>query len=137
MARESTAIIGSGLNPLKKNVCRNNTTGESYIHGTNVNVTNPEDFSAGGSGLVTLFTLGNTAAQIPSTPLKYRRSISIYNNGSSASDIIYFGFDPSVTTGDGYPIRPGCQISMDINGEIPVWAVSAGTATDVRILELS
>ena len=136
MAYESSAVVGSGLNPLKKDDCLlNPITGERHLRGTNVNVVNPEDASAGCSGLVTAVTLTGATVQIPTTPLKYRRSIALCNN--STSDTIYFGFDPSVTTGNGWPIPPGGSISLDINAHIPLWAVSGGSSTDVRVLELS
>lgn len=135
MARESTAIVGSGLNPLKKDVCANSTTGERYLAGTNVNILNPEDSSAGCSGLVTAVTLGTSAVQLPTTPLKYRRAISICNNSSTA--VVYIGFDPNVTTGTGWPLAAKATISLDINGQVLIYGVASVASTDVRILELS
>lgn len=135
MAYESSAIVGSGINPLKKDVCVNKITGERHLRGTQVVVVNPEDASAGCSGLVTPITLTGTTAQIPTTPLKYRRAISICNN--SPTDTIFIGFDPGLTTGTGFPILPRSQLNMDINGQVIVYGVSGGTSTDVRILELS
>ncbi len=135
MAREASVIVGSGINPLKKGVCVNETTGERHLRGTSVVVLNPEDASAGCSGLATAMTLGVTAVQLPSTPLPYRRAISICNN--SQSDTIFIGFDPSVTTGTGFPVGAGTQLNMDINGQVLVWGVSEAASTDVRILELS
>ena len=134
MAKEASVIVGSGINPLKKNVPTNNTTQESHLRGTSVVVLNPEDGSAGGSGLVTTVTLTGTTVQLPSKPLKYRRAISICNN--SAADTIYIGFDLNVTTGTGWPIAPKNTISLDINGQVIIYGVSDGS-TDVRILELS
>lgn len=135
MAYEASVIIGSGIAPLKKNVPANNTTHESHLRGTNVVVLNPEDGSAGGSGLVTAITLGGITVQLPSKPLKYRRAMSICNN--SASDTIYIGFDVTVNTGTGWPIAPKNTISLDVNGQVVIYGVSDGASTDVRILELS
>ena len=135
MAFESSAIVGSGINPLKKDLCVNQTTGERYLRGTQVVVVNPEDASAGCSGLVTTTTLTGSTVQLPLTPLKYRRAISICNN--SATDTIFIGFDPGLTTGTGFPILPRSQLNMDINGQVIVYGVSGGTSTDIRVLELS
>ena len=135
MAREATVIVGSGINPLKKDVCVNSTTGERHLRGTATVILNPEDASAGCSGLTTAMTVAGTATQLPLTPLPYRRAISICNN--SASETLYIGFDPSVSTGTGYPIPAMTSISMDINGQVLVYGVSDGSNVDVRILELS
>ena len=135
MARESSVIIGSGINPLKKGVPIHPRTQNRHIGGSNVIVVNPEDSSAGGSGLVTAITLAGTAVQLPSIPLQGRRAISICNN--SATDTCYIGFDLTVETGTGWPIAPKNTISLDINGEVIIYGVSAGGATDIRILELS
>ncbi len=135
MAREASVIVGSGINPLKKDLCPNETTQERHLRGTNTVVLNPEDASAGCSGIVTAITLGGATVKLPTTPLKYRRAISVCNN--STADTIYIGFDPSVSTGTGWPVPAGNTISMDINGQILIYGVSDGTSTDVRILELS
>lgn len=134
MARECSVIVGSGIGPLKKNLCVNNTTGERHLRGTSVVILNPEDGSAGCSGLVTAVTLNTVAVQLPSTPLKYRRAISICNN---SADTIYIGFDPNVTTGTGWPVPPGTAISLDINGDVLVYGVGISSSLDVRTLELS
>jgi hypothetical protein len=135
MARESSVIVGSGINPLKKDVCPNNTTKERHLRGTNTVILNPEDASAGCSGLVTAVTLGASTVQLPTAPLPYRRAISICNNSTSAT--VYIGFDVGVTTGTGWPIAPGSAISLDINGDVKVYGASDSAGTDVRILELS
>tara|TARA_R110002096_G_scaffold289124_1_gene483355 strand:- start:9414 stop:9821 length:408 start_codon:yes stop_codon:yes gene_type:complete len=135
MAHEASIIIGSGISPLKKDVPANNTSHESHLRGTNVVLLNPEDCSAGGSGLVTALTLTATVTKLPITPLKYRRAISVLNN--STADIVYVGFDPAMTTVTGWPLSAGGSISFDLNGEVLLYGVSSGSATDVRILELS
>lgn len=135
MAYESSVIVGSGINPLKKTLLPNSTTKERYLRGTQVVVLNPEDGSAGGSGLVTAITVNTAAVKLPSSPLVYRRAISICNN--SASNTLYVGFGPEVETGSGWPIPAGTTISMDINGQVVIYGVSDIAGTDVRILELS
>lgn len=135
MAYEASVIVGSGINPLKKQVCVNDTTQERHLRGTNVVVLNPEDGSAGCSGLASAITVGTSAVKLPTTPLKYRRAISICNN--STTETLYLGFDPGVTTGDGWPLAPGGAISFDLNGQVEVYGISSGVSTDVRTLELS
>ena len=132
MAREASVIVGSGINPLKKDLCPNNTTQERHLRGTATVILNPEDASAGCSGLVTPLTIGGTTVELPVPPLKYRRAISICNN--STVDTLYIGFDPGVTTGTGWPIGPKNTISLDINGQVVVYGVSDSSSTDVMIL---
>lgn len=135
MAHEASIIVGSGINPLKKDVLANETTHERHLRGTNVVLLNPEDGSAGGSGLVTAMTVGGTAVKLPTTPLKYRRAVSVYNG--TTGDILYVGFSPDLTTGTGWPIVAGASLALEINAEVLLYGVSDGTSTDVRILELS
>ena len=125
MAYEASVIVGSGINPLKKQVCVNDTTKERHLRGTNVVVVNPEDGSAGCSGLASAITVGTSAVKLPTTPL------------NSTTETLYLGFDPGVTTGDGWPLAPGGAISFDLNGQVEVYGISSGASTDVRILELS
>ena len=134
MAYEASVIVGSGINPLKKDVCPNDTTQERHLRGTNVVCLNPEDASAGCSGINTQVNVGTTAVKLPTTPLKYRRAIAIFNN--DASENLYIGFDSSVTTGTGWPIPPSSSLPMDINGAVEVYGIASSTI-DIRILELS
>jgi hypothetical protein len=135
MARESSVIVGSGINPLKKDLCPNGTTGERHLRGTQVVVLNPEDASAGCSGLATPVTVGSITIPLPTAPLKYRRAMSICNNTTTAT--LYIGFDPGVTTGTGWPIPPKTSISLDINGQVLVYGIGDSESMDIRILELS
>lgn len=137
MARESSVIIGSGLNPRKLQVPINPISNEAHLRGTDVVVINPEDASAGRSGIVTQMNVSTSAVQIPTTPLKYRRALSIRNNSSTAK--LYIDFDPGVSTGDGFPINPGEALPIEFNAGIPIWGISDGVggACDVRVLEVS
>jgi hypothetical protein len=134
MAHESSVIVGSGLNPLKDTTPVNATTNERHLRGTQVVVVNPEDGSAGGSGLVTAVTVSTLATKLPLTPLVYRRAIALANQSQSVT--LYIGFGPEVTTSNGFPIGPGATMPMDINGEIEVYGI-ANSSVDVRVLELS
>jgi hypothetical protein len=137
MATESSVIIGSGLNPKKLQVPLNSVSHEAHLRGTDVVVINPEDSSAGRSGLVTQINVGTSAVQIPTIPLKYRRALSIRNNSSTAK--VYIGFGPDVTTGAGFPLNPGEALPLEFNAAIPIWGISDanGGNADVRVLEVS
>ncbi len=137
MAREASVIVGSGIGPLKKDLCPNATTQERHLRGTNVVLLNPEDGSAGCSGLVTAITVGTTTVKLPTTPLKYRRALSICNNSTDLNAILYIGFDPGVETGTGFPIPPGATLPLQANGQVEVYGVGAIAGTDIRVLELS
>lgn len=134
MAYEASIVVGSGINPLKKQVCPNETTQERHLRGTNIVLLNPEDSSAGCSGLATQVNVGSSVVKLPTTPLKYRRAIAIFNNDSSEN--LYIGFSPDVTTGTGWPIPPSSSLPMDINSEVEVYGIASSTI-DIRILELS
>lgn len=134
MAHEASIVVGSGINPLKKLVPANETSHERHLRGTQVVLLNPEDGSAGGSGLVTAVTVGSSAIKLPTTPLKYRRAMSVYNH---SQDTLYVGFGPGVTTGNGWPVAAGASIALEINAEVLLYGISDGTSSDVRILELS
>jgi hypothetical protein len=134
MAHESSVIVGSGLNPLKDTTPVNATTNERHLRGTQVVVVNPEDGSAGGSGLVTAVSVSSTAVKLPTTPLVYRRAVAVANQSTSVT--LYIGFSPDTTTANGFPIGPGATMPMDVNAEIEIYGIADSTV-DVRVLELS
>lgn len=136
MAYESSVIVGSGLNPRKREqfLPKNSTSQERHLRGTSVVLINPEDNSAGGSGLTGQITVGTTATKIPTVPLQYRRAVAIFN--ASSTETLYIGFNASVTTGTGFPIPPSSSLPMDINAEVEVWGI-ASASVDIRILQLS
>lgn len=129
----STAVLGSGLAPLKKLVPTNPSTNERHLRGINTNILNYEDASASTSGLNTQLTIGGSATRIPSSPLRYRRSIIVINNNNTG--ILYLGFDSSVTTSTGFPLSPGCALPMDLSSLVTLWGIGS-TNIDCRILEL-
>lgn len=134
MANESSVIVGSGLNPLKYALPENSISHEKHLRGTNTVVINPEDSSVGGSGLVSMKTVGSTPTKLPTTSMRHRRAVAIYNNSSSVT--LYLGFDSSVAVANGWPLPPGASIPFDMNAEIEIYGV-ASSNVDVRILELS
>jgi len=134
MAYESSVVIGSGQSPLKQLHPAHPVTQERHLRGTQVVLINPEDSSAGGNGATTQITVGTSAVKLPTTPLKYRRAIAVFN--SDASNSLYIGFDSTVTTGNGFPIPPSSSLPMDLNGSVELYGIAA-SAIDIRILELS
>lgn len=135
MAYEATTTVGSGINPAKNALPVNPTDGERHLRGTAVVVLNPEDNSAGMSGLVTQLTVSGVAVKLPSSPLSYRRAVAI-RNFNSTSGVLYIGFDSAVTTSNGYPLDAGESLPLQMNGAVDVWGV-ADTSVDARIIELA
>lgn len=76
-------------------------------------------------------SLGGTATIIPTTALSGRHLVYIFNN---SNDIIYIGAS-DVTTSNGYPIYPHGQFVFQIDENIDIYGISAGTNSDIRILE--
>lgn len=134
MAFESSVIVGSGIAPLKKHLPINAKSHERHLRGTQVVLINPEDSSAGGSGIVTAVTVGSSAVKLPTTPLVGRRAMAVFN--ASTSVTLYVGFDPNVTTGTGWPVPPSTSLPMDLNAQVELYGIAA-SSIDVRVLELS
>jgi len=134
MAIESSVIVGSGIGPLKKEVCPN-AQGQRRIRGTNVVCLNPEDASAGCSGVVTQVTVGTTPVRLPTVAMASRRALSIRNN--SALNTLYLGFNSTVTTANGFPLRAGESIPFDFTASIMIFGIADNAGTDVRIIEVS
>lgn len=136
MAYESSVLIGSGLNPLKYEVPVNPRSQERHLRGSDVVVLNPEDASAGIGGAVTQITMSSgVPVKLPTTPLQYRRALSIRNFNSSTGTL-YVGFTSGVTVADGFPLDAGESLPMQMNGAIEVWGIT-DVAVDVRIIELA
>jgi hypothetical protein len=134
MAYEATTIVGSGINPLKRLVPYNEVSHERHLRGTQVVLINPEDSSAGGSGVVSKVVVSTVSVKLPTLPMVGRRAIAIFN--TDVTTTLYIGFDPAVTTSIGWPIPPNTSLPMDLNAEIEIYGI-AGSAIDIRILELS
>ncbi len=134
MATESSVIVGSGIHPLKAELPIN-AQGQQRLRGTNVVCLNPEDSSAGSSGVITAVTVGTSAVALPTTAMSARRALSIRNN--SSTNILYIGFDSIVTTATGFPVRAGESIPFDFTASLMVWGIASAAGTDVRILEVS
>lgn len=136
MARESTIIVGSGINPLKQDLVVSPTTNQRHLGGTAVVVLNTEDNSAGTGGEVTQITMASgVPAQLPTTPLSYRRAVSVRNFNPSTGTL-YVGFTSGVTTLTGFPLEAGESLPLEVNGGITIWGIS-NVSIDVRIIELA
>ena len=134
MAQESSVIVGSGLNPVKYAIPFNSRSNERHLRGSDVVVVNPEDASAGLSGLASRVILaGGAAQQLPNSPLTYRRAVSVRNNSAAT---LYVGFTSAVSTATGYPLASGQSLPLQVNGAIRIWGI-ADSAVDVRIIELA
>jgi hypothetical protein len=68
---------------------------------------------------------------LPATALANRMSFILFNN---SADIIYIG-NSSVGVADGFPVYPHAGFSITIEDGVTVYAISAGTSSDVRIIE--
>lgn len=85
--------------------------------------------------------LSSAATLVPTTPMKGRNAISIYNNGPNT---IWCGFTSTVTTATGYPIPTLTSLGIDITcanvNTCPSVYCRASTAdqaspADTRIIE--
>ena len=97
---------------------------------------NPEDFSVSIGGRVSQVNVGGTPVEAIPDPLEYRRALVIHNNGPQT---LYFGFDASVSSSNGFPLVANEKIAIDMNGtpNVSIWLVTAGVTVDVRLLELA
>lgn len=134
MARESSAIAGSGISVLREGLTPNSKGAVLALRGTNSVVVNYEDI---GSKLGIVQSSGLVVSDIaihvtgPENRLRGRRQLMIQNLGS---DIAYIG-DSGVTTSNGFQIPSGDILSLNVLDLGDIYAISAGTS-DLRILEL-
>ena len=119
MAHEGTVIVGSGIQPLKKLLPLNDVSQERHLRGTQIVLLNPEDASAGGSGITTKVIVGLSPVKLPTTPMPKRRAIALFNTDTSV--FLYIGFDSAVTTSTGWPVPPNTSLPMDINPEVEIY----------------
>lgn len=79
----------------------------------------------------TAITLGNTITKLLSASLSPRIFLFVFNN---SGDIIYVG-DSTVTTLNGFPIYPRSGYIFNMDDNIDLYGISAGTASDIRLME--
>lgn len=76
-------------------------------------------------------TVTTSPTPLPSANLAGRTSAVIYNNGMST---VYIG-DGTVTTSNGYPIKPNGQLFMSVEEEVTIYCIVGAGNADIRILE--
>lgn len=79
-------------------------------------------------------TVGVAAEEIVAKN-RFRRGVTVYNNGSA---IVYIGFDDSVTSSNGMPLLPRASATFNrvfdgLRGSI--FGISASGDQDVRYME--
>lgn len=156
MAREEAAILGSGTIPfmppiLHTSLGGTHTTlpadgpaaGKGVRMGSQVVVSNHEDFHSAPSFMVSGVNVGTAAVQVWAPDLheallRRRRSIVVQNQGPGE---VYVGHNSSVGSGVTQPgflleAAPagGSEIELPIMGGASVWAVSNAEASTVVVL---
>lgn len=128
MARESTAVVGSGISILREQ------QQVPRVNGSNTVLANYEDVNSllgvvQNSGL----SITNDAVHLtgPGSRMTQRRKIIIQNLGS---DNLFIG-DTNVTTSNGIQISSGLLLELNVLSYGDIYGISAGTS-DVRILEM-
>lgn len=97
------------------------------------NVTNDGLSNGGVYGVLTLTTGGTTyEAKVGVSPLANRKSLVI-----TAIDTMYWGYDSSVTTSTGIPLKADQQIIFSIKPDstFSIWLVASGNNKKARIAE--
>jgi hypothetical protein len=134
MAKESSAIAGSGISVLREGLTPNSNGPVLALRGTNSVVVNYEDIGSKlgivqSSGLV----IADDAVHItgPAGRLKGRRELIIQNLGTGG---LYLG-DVNVTAANGLMVASGDLLSLKVLDLGDIYGISDG-ASDVRILEI-
>ena len=128
MARESSAIVGSGISALREQ------QDVRSMRGSNAVITNYEDVnSCLGVVQSTAKPVGIMATQLtlPAHRLRGRRKIIVQNLGS---DNVFIG-GADVSTSNGLRLGSGEKLELDVLDFGDIWVVSDGSA-DVRVLEI-
>lgn len=94
------------------------------------------------AGKITTMDVGSTAVAIPTTALSGRNSISVTN--LSETDILYIGFNSSVTADRvngitaGWEIGPREGFNLDIQDDIPIYGITEiGVTVKIKVMELA
>ena len=76
-------------------------------------------------------TISGAASKIPTTAVTGRITLLITNNGNAT---LYIG-DSTVTVSNGTPIEPGEKFPLDLDANVDLYGITAGTSVDIRVLE--
>lgn len=134
MARESSAIAGSGISALREGLTPNNKGAVPAIRGTNSVVANYEDINSC-LGIVrsSAVTIGTTRSQLtPEADRLHGRRKIIIANGST--EIFIGGSD--VTSSNGLRLAANARLELDVLDIGDLYGITASGTSDVRILEL-
>ena len=87
-----------------------------------------------GSAVYGSLTVGTTAVEVKvgSSRLSGRKHVGLFNNGVAD---IYYGYDNSVTTSTGIPIKIGTWATWDADDQLAIWVISGTPLVDTRIEE--
>ena len=134
MAKESSAIAGSGISVLREGLTPNSAGPVPALRGTNSVVVNYEDIGSKlgivqSSGLIVACDAVHLAG--PAGRLKGRRELIIQNLGAGA---LYIG-DAAVTTTTGLSVPSGDMLSLKILDFGDIYGISDASA-DVRVPEI-
>lgn len=134
MAKESSAIAGSGISVLREGLTPNSRGPVLALRGTNNIVVNYEDIGSKlgivqSSGLV----VAGDAVHLtgPNGRLRGRRELIVQNLGAGG---LFIG-DANVTAANGLSVPSGDMLSLKVLDLGDIYGISDGTA-DVRILEI-
>ncbi len=134
MARESSAIAGSGVSALRAGLTPNSKGPVPALHGTNSVVVNYEDINSclgiAQSSNVTVDATGSI--MLPKESRLHGRRKVIIDNGATA---IFIG-GSNVSTANGLRLAINEKLAIDVLDVGDLYALTASGTSDVRILEL-
>lgn len=144
MARETYAVIGSGSIPFLHGQINHNAYPARFPsdslktrQGSNAVIVNFEDLSVWKGGDTRLVSVAGTATRLD-TSLEYRRAIAIAN--TSTTEVLYIGFDNTVTTSvgatGGFPLFPRTSISIDAMNLYQLYGITTGSTITIGIMEV-
>ena len=97
-------------------------------------IANAADVGSMGRGFaVSGFTVGGSAVEM-TAGLPHRKVIAINNQGA---DTVFLGPNSGETITNMWPIvGSGGQISFNVTSGISIWAITDGTNTNIRVIEI-
>ncbi len=102
--------------------------------GDNCVIINVQDFSVYRSAITHQTSLSANIVSKLDQSLEGRRAIAIANLDSTA--VLYIGFHPEVTVGNGWPIFANTSLSINCSNKLQVYGVSASNII-VSIMEVA
>lgn len=134
MSHDAFSVLGSGCTPYLYNhrVPLQDLSGTDdgspeqlvWRKGEQVAVINYEDNSVHVSGVTRQVSVGTSATRID-VGLTFRRAVAIVN--TNATDTLYVGFSPGVTTSNGFQLLPNTSLSIDATNILSIYGIAAAT----------